>query len=120
MKCLFSKDRFHCFFSKEGNKPDRSKLEKAKKRTHEKMQKISEVFWVFQTLLNDLYQIIVGIPKFLDTGRKSWTLDAGLWSLDSGRWTLDCGCWTLDSRLWMLDSELWILDSGHWNLHLGS
>ena len=86
------------------------------------MQKISEVFWVFQTLLNDLYQIIVGIPEFLDTARKSWTLnlDAGLWSLDLGRWTLDCGCWTLDSRLWMLDSELWILDSGHWTLHLGS
>ena len=31
-----------------------------------------------------------GIPEFLDSGRKCWTLD-------SGRWTLDVGCYTLDT-----------------------
>ena len=38
-----------------------------------------------------------GIPEFLDSGRKSWTLDSGLWTLDSGLWTLDAGLWTLDA-----------------------
>ena len=37
MKCLFSKDNLQWFFSKEGNKSDRSKLE-ATKKTHQKMQ----------------------------------------------------------------------------------
>ena len=32
MKCLFSKDSLQWFVSKEGNKPDRSKLEKTEKR----------------------------------------------------------------------------------------
>ena len=27
------------------------------------------------------------IPEFLDSGWKSWTLDAGLWTLDSGRFS---------------------------------
>ena len=67
----------------------------------------------------------MGIPEFLDSGHKCWTLDsshwtldsgcwtlgAGLWMLDSGRWTLDAGPWTLKSRLWALDSGLWALDS---------
>ena len=39
-----------------------------------------------------------GIPEFLDSGRKSWTLD-------SGRWTLDAVLWTVDAGLWMLDSD---------------
>ena len=47
-----------------------------------------------------------GIPEFLDSGRKSWTLDSGRWTLVSGRWTLD--------------AERWALDSGPWTLHLGS
>ena len=25
-----------------------------------------------------------GIPEFLDSGRKSWTLDSGTWTLDAG------------------------------------
>ena len=29
-----------------------------------------------------------GIPEFLGSGRKSWTLDAGSWTLDAGLWTL--------------------------------
>ena len=32
---------------------------------------------------------IIGIPDFLDSGRKSWTLDAGFCMLNSGRCTLD-------------------------------
>ena len=32
-----------------------------------------------------------GIPKFLDSGRKSWTLVSGRWTLDAGLWTLDSG-----------------------------
>ena len=38
-----------------------------------------------------------GIPEFLDSRRKSWTLDSGRWTLDFGRWTLDAGLWTLDA-----------------------
>ena len=30
-----------------------------------------------------------GTPKFLDSGRNSWTLDFGRWTLHSGHWTLD-------------------------------
>ena len=38
-----------------------------------------------------------GIPEFLVSGRKSWTLDSGRWTLDSGHWTLDSGRWPLDA-----------------------
>ena len=30
-----------------------------------------------------------GIPGFLDSGHKSWTLDSGRWTLDAGGWPLD-------------------------------
>ena len=53
-----------------------------------------------------------GIPEFLDSGRKSRTLD-------SGRWTLDAGLWTLDSGIWTVNSGRWTLDSGHWTLEAG-
>ena len=32
-----------------------------------------------------------GMPEFLDSGAKSWTLDSELWTLDCGRWTLKSG-----------------------------
>ena len=38
-----------------------------------------------------------GIPGFLDSGRKSWTLDSRRWTLDGGLWTLDAGRWPLDA-----------------------
>ena len=41
------------------------------------------------------FYFFLGIPEFLDSGPKSWTLDSGRWTLDSGRWTLDAGLWTL-------------------------
>ena len=47
--------------------------------------------------------IFFGIPEFLDSGRKSWTLDSGLWTLDAGLWTLDAELSTLDSGRWTLD-----------------
>ena len=53
-----------------------------------------------------------GILEFLDTGRKSWTLDSGPWNLDPGLWTLDSGLWTLHSGLRTLDSGCWTLDCG--------
>ena len=73
-----------------------------------------------------------GIPEFLDSGCKSWTLDSGRWTLDAGLWMLDSGCWTLnprrrtlDTKLWTLDAQLrvldswrWTLGSGHWTLSL--
>ena len=58
-----------------------------------------------------------GIPEFLGSGRKRWTLDAGLWMLDAGCWTLDSACWTPDAGLWMLNSGRWTLDVGRWILH---
>lgn len=30
-----------------------------------------------------------GIPEFLDSVRKCWTLESGHWALDFGYWTLD-------------------------------
>ena len=80
-----------------------------------------------------LHVLKKGIPQFLNSGRKSWTLDAGswtldaglftlnsgLWALDSGRWTLDSGRWILDTRLWTLVSGCWTLDSGRWALDAG-
>ena len=48
----------------------------------------------------------MGIPEFLDSGRKCWTLV-------SGRWTLDSGRWTLDSRRLTLHLGGWALDTGH-------
>ena len=38
---------------------------------------------------------VVSIPEFLDSGRRSWTLDCGRWTLDCGRWALGSGHWTL-------------------------
>ena len=40
---------------------------------------------------------LLGIPVFLDSGRKCWTLDSRRWTLDPGRYTLDAGLWTLDT-----------------------
>ena len=44
----------------------------------------------------------MGTPEFLDSGRKSWTLDSGRWTLDTGLWMLDsdAGRWTLDAAPW--------------------
>ena len=39
----------------------------------------------------------IGIPEFLGSGRKSWTLDSGRSTLDAKLWTLDSGRWTLDA-----------------------
>ena len=47
-----------------------------------------------------------GIPGFLDSGHKSWTLDSGRWTLDAGLWTLKSGRWALDSKLLTLDAGL--------------
>ena len=50
--------------------------------------------------------LCAGIPKFLDSGCKGWTLDSGLWTLDAGRWTLDAGPWTLDSGCRTVDVKI--------------
>ena len=74
-----------------------------------------------------LVYIKLGIPEFLGSGRRSWTLDTGRWSLDarlwtldagSGNWTLDAGPWTPDVGRWTLDATLWTLGSGQWTLSL--
>ena len=54
----------------------------------------------------------MGIPEFLDSERKSWTLDSGCWTLDAESWTLDAGRWTLDGGLSVLDAGLWTMDVG--------
>ena len=70
--------------------------------------------------------IFFGMPEFLNSGRKSWTLDSGRWILDAGhstlntgRWTLDAGLWTVDAGLWTLDSRCWTLDTGLLTLDAG-
>ena len=60
--------------------------------------------------LNKL-SVSMGIPEFLDSGRKCWTLVSGRWTLDSGRWTLDSGFLTLDARRYILEAGLWTLDT---------
>ena len=63
----------------------------------------------------------MGIPEFLDSGRKSWTLDSGRWTLDARLWTLGSGCWTLDAGLWTLtlNPGRWTLYAGLWKLNSG-
>ena len=63
--------------------------------------------------------VFTGIPEFLESGCKSWTLDSELRTLDTGLWTLDSGHWTLDAGLWMLDPERWALDAELWTLDTG-
>ena len=58
-----------------------------------------------------------GMPEFLGTGRKTWTLDSGLWTLETGLWTLDAGLWTLDPGRWAMDVGLWTLDAEPWTLN---
>ena len=60
MKCLFSKDSLQYFFSKEGNKPNRSKLEEIQKMHARKKQKMQDVLEGFQiyTKYTKLYSTI--------------------------------------------------------------
>ena len=60
-----------------------------------------------------------GIPEFVHSRRKSWTLDSRRWTLDAELWNLDAGRWTLSSGLWALDYGLWTLVSGLWALGAG-
>ena len=48
-----------------------------------------------------------GIPEFLDSGCKSWTLDSGQWTLDAGLWTQESVRWTLNPGRSTLDSRRW-------------
>ena len=65
--------------------------------------------------------VLPGIPEFMDSWCKCWTLDYGCWIMDSepwtGLWTLDSGCWTLDVGFCMLGSGYWTLHFGRWALH---
>ena len=54
--------------------------------------------------------IFSGIPEFLGSGRKSWTLDSGRWTLDAGLQTLDPGRWTLGDRRQTRDAESQTVD----------
>ena len=40
-------------------------------------------------------QFSIGIPEFLDSERKCWTLDSGRWTVDATLWTLGSEHWTL-------------------------
>ena len=57
MKCLFSKDSLQYFFSKEGNKPNRSKLEEIEKMHAPKKHKIQGVLEGFQ-IYTKLYSTV--------------------------------------------------------------
>ena len=58
---------------------------------------------------------LFGIPEFLDSGRKCWTLDSGRWTPDAGLQTLDSGRRTLASGSWMLQFGRCVLDTGHFS-----
>ena len=83
------------------------------------MQRVGKKWKSTCTFKTSSMQLFSGIPEFLDSGRKSWTLDSGRWTLDVGLWTLDARLWTLDSGRWTLDSGLWTLGSGRWTLDTG-
>ena len=68
----------------------------------------------FAFKLFTIYQQLTGISEFLDSGRKTWTLDSGCWTLDAGHWTLDSGLWSLDAGLLTPDFGLWTLNAGLW------
>ena len=74
------------------------------------MMKLTNHMKIYQRNLVK-YKMPAGIPEFLGSGRKSWTLDSGRWTLDSGRWTLDAGFWTLDAGRWTLDAGRWPLEA---------
>ena len=57
-----------------------------------------------------IYQDVIGIPEFLDSGRKSWTLYSERWTLHSALWMLEAGLFTLDSGPWTLDAGPWTFD----------
>ena len=59
-----------------------------------------EIFFTFF----EIFAQVKGIPEFLDSGRKCWTLDSKRWTLDTGLWTLESGSWTLHFRRWALDT----------------
>ena len=60
---------------------------------------------------------VIGILEFLDSGRKSWTLDSGRWILDAILRTVDAGPWILDAGRWPLGSEPSTQDVGLWTLN---
>ena len=72
----------------------------------------------FQNIVVCNEPFLLGIPEFLDSGCKSWTLDSGRWTLDAGFWTLDSGLWILDSGHWTLDAGLRTLNAKLWTLKL--
>ena len=49
-----------------------------------------------------------GIPEFLGSGRKCWTLDSGPWTLGPGRWTLHFGRWALNTAhcRWLFENKI--------------
>ena len=100
-------------------------LHKSSKETRDQACQLITVHYSIKTMFSKLEKTfelrmvshkISGIPEFLDSGRKSWTLDSGRWTLDAGLWTLDSGRWTQDAGLWTLDSGRWTLGSERWTL----
>ena len=85
--------------------------------------KKTPTFWYVMIFTANLENLMIstclseGIPEFLDSRCKCWTLDAGLWTLDAGLWTLDSGCYTLPAGYWTVGGGQWTLDSGCWTLH---
>ena len=65
-------------------------------------------------LLVHIYLVWLGIPEFLGSACKCWTLDSGCWTLVAGLWTLYTGLWTLYLVHWTLDAERW--DATLWTL----
>ena len=67
MKCLFSKDSLQWFFSREGIKLDKSKLEKTEKNKHTKKCRKIKKFFEFSELF---YQIIVHLMTLTEPLRE--------------------------------------------------
>ena len=51
-------------------------------------------------IANIFYNVnVTGIPEFLESVHKCWTLDFGCWNLVFELWTLDSGLCMLDAAL---------------------
>ena len=83
------------------------------------LKELYYVIFLFRFLKTFPSWHLCGIREFLESGRKSWTLDSGSWTLDAGLWMLDSRRWTLDTGLWTQGSGLWTLDAGRWTLDVG-
>ena len=98
----------------------KKKWKKSAKVHRNNYPKLFDINCRYNFLVKSLsYYELLGIPEFLDSACKCWTLECGRWTLNPGVWTLDSGSRTLDSGRWTLDAGLSALDPRRWTWYSG-